>query len=39
LSTVRDSLEQERVAIAELGEHLRAKLDAPWQSPKLAAAA
>jgi glycyl-tRNA synthetase len=31
----RDSLEQERVAIDALPEHLSAKLDAPWQSPKL----
>jgi glycyl-tRNA synthetase len=32
----RDSLEQERVAIDELGDTLAARLAAPWQSPKLA---
>jgi glycyl-tRNA synthetase len=32
----RDSLEQERVAIDELGDILAARLAAPWQSPKLA---
>jgi glycyl-tRNA synthetase len=32
----RDSLEQERVAIDELGDTLVARLAAPWQSPKLA---
>jgi glycyl-tRNA synthetase len=31
----RDTLEQERIAIAELGDHLQAKLDAPWKSSKL----
>ncbi len=32
----RDSLEQERVAIDELGDLLALRLAAPWQSPKLA---
>jgi glycyl-tRNA synthetase len=32
----RDSLEQVRVAIGELGDHLVAKLSAEWRSPKLA---
>jgi glycyl-tRNA synthetase len=31
----RDSLEQERVAIAELPAHLAARLHTPWTSPKL----
>jgi glycyl-tRNA synthetase len=31
----RDSLQQERVAIGELGDVLAAKLAAPWRSPKL----
>jgi glycyl-tRNA synthetase len=31
----RDSLEQDRVAIDELGDVLAARLAAPWQSPKL----
>jgi glycyl-tRNA synthetase len=31
----RDSLEQERIAIGELPEHLSARLDGPWSSPKL----
>jgi len=34
----RDSLEQERVAIDEVGDLLASRLAAPWQSPKLAAA-
>ncbi len=34
----RDSLEQERVAIDELGDVLAARLAQPWASPKLAAA-
>ncbi len=32
----RDSLEQERVPIAELGDELERRLRAPWSSPKLA---
>ncbi|HEU4656990.1 MAG TPA: glycine--tRNA ligase [Capillimicrobium sp.] len=32
----RDSLAQERVAIDELADHLTARLDQPWRSPKLA---
>jgi glycyl-tRNA synthetase len=32
----RDSLAQERIAIDELADELRRRLDAPWQSPKLA---
>jgi glycyl-tRNA synthetase len=32
----RDSLDQERVAIDELPQHVAAKLAAPWTSPKLA---
>ena len=32
----RDSLEQERVPIEGLAERLLAKLEADWQSPKLA---
>jgi glycyl-tRNA synthetase len=32
----RDSLEQERIAIDELGDVLASRLAAPWQSPKLA---
>jgi glycyl-tRNA synthetase len=35
----RDSLEQERIPIDELGDELERRLDAPWQSPKLAASA
>jgi glycyl-tRNA synthetase len=31
----RDSLEQVRIAIDELGDHLVAKLSAEWRSPKL----
>ena len=31
----RDSLEQARIAIDELGEELQRRLDAPWLSPKL----
>jgi glycyl-tRNA synthetase len=31
----RDSLEQTRVAIDELGGELERRLAAPWQSPKL----
>ncbi len=31
----RDSLEQVRVPIAGLGEDLAARLEQPWQSPKL----
>jgi glycyl-tRNA synthetase len=31
----RDSLEQDRVPIAELGDELERRLAAPWQSPKL----
>jgi glycyl-tRNA synthetase len=34
----RDTLEQERVAIDDLPAHLGARLAAPWESPKLAAA-
>jgi glycyl-tRNA synthetase len=34
----RDTLQQERVAIADLPGHLGARLAAPWESPKLAAA-
>jgi glycyl-tRNA synthetase len=34
----RDSLEQERIAIDELGEELERRLRADWRSPKLAAA-
>jgi glycyl-tRNA synthetase len=34
----RDTLEQDRVAIDELPAHLGARLAAPWESPKLAAA-
>jgi glycyl-tRNA synthetase len=34
----RDTLEQERVAIDELPATLGARLAAPWESPKLAAA-
>ncbi len=33
----RDTLAQERVAIDELADLLAARLDAPWQSPKVAA--
>ena len=32
----RDSLEQSRIAIAELGDELAARLAAEWKSPKLA---
>ncbi len=32
----RDSLTQDRIAIAELGEELEHRLRAPWSSPKLA---
>jgi glycyl-tRNA synthetase len=32
----RDSLDQERIAIDELGDVLAARLAAPWQSPKVA---
>jgi glycyl-tRNA synthetase len=31
----RDSLEQDRVAIDELGDELAARLARPWRSPKL----
>jgi glycyl-tRNA synthetase len=31
----RDSLEQSRIAIAELGDELAGRLAAPWRSPKL----
>src|SRR5256885_1479902 len=31
----RDSLEQTRIAIAELGDELERRLDAEWKSPKL----
>src|SRR5438093_6370449 len=31
----RDSLEQERIAIGELPDHLAARLGARWSSPKL----
>jgi len=33
----RDSLAQERIAIAELGDELERRLRAPWRSPKLSA--
>jgi glycyl-tRNA synthetase len=33
----RDSLDQSRIAIGELGPELERRLAAPWQSPKLAA--
>jgi glycyl-tRNA synthetase len=33
----RDSLEQVRIAIAELGDELERRLRAPWTTPKLAA--
>ena len=33
----RDSLDQSRIAIAELGDELARRLEAPWASPKLAA--
>jgi glycyl-tRNA synthetase len=33
----RDSLGQERIPIAELGDELERRLRAPWQSPKIAA--
>jgi glycyl-tRNA synthetase len=32
----RDSLDQSRIAISELGEELEGRLAAPWTSPKLA---
>jgi glycyl-tRNA synthetase len=32
----RDGLEQDRIAIGELGEELERRLRAPWSSPKLA---
>jgi glycyl-tRNA synthetase len=32
----RDSLAQERLSIAELGEHIEQRLREPWRSPKLA---
>jgi glycyl-tRNA synthetase len=31
----RDSLEQQRVPIEELGDLLTARLEAPWTSPKV----
>jgi glycyl-tRNA synthetase len=31
----RDSLDQSRIAIDELGPELERRLAAPWQSPKL----
>ena len=31
----RDSLEQSRIPIAELGDELERRLEAPWTSPKL----
>ena len=31
----RDTLDQTRIAIAELGDELQSRLDAPWRSPKL----
>ena len=31
----RDSLEQVRIAIGELGDELERRLEAPWTSPKL----
>jgi glycyl-tRNA synthetase len=34
----RDTLAQERIAIAELGDEIERRLRAPWSSPKLAAA-
>jgi glycyl-tRNA synthetase len=34
----RDSLEQVRIPVAELGDELERRLAAPWQSPKLAPA-
>ncbi len=34
----RDSLEQSRIAVTELGDELARRLDAPWRSPKLDAA-
>jgi glycyl-tRNA synthetase len=34
----RDTLDQSRVAIDELGDELQRRLEAPWQSPKPAAA-
>jgi glycyl-tRNA synthetase len=35
----RDSLKQDRIAIAELGDELSSRLKGPWTSPKLKAAA
>jgi glycyl-tRNA synthetase len=35
----RDSLEQSRIAIAELADELSRRLAEPWSSPKLGAAA
>jgi glycyl-tRNA synthetase len=35
----RDSLEQDRIPIAELGDELTRRLKEPWTSPKLGAAA
>jgi glycyl-tRNA synthetase len=35
----RDSLKQDRIAIAELGDELTRRLKTPWTSPKLGAAA
>jgi glycyl-tRNA synthetase len=35
----RDSLEQSRIAISELGAELSRRLAEPWSSPKLGAAA
>ena len=32
----RDSLDQSRIAIAELSDELERRLEAPWTSPKLA---
>jgi glycyl-tRNA synthetase len=31
----RDSLDQARLSIAEVGEELERRLAAPWKSPKL----
>jgi glycyl-tRNA synthetase len=31
----RDSLDQSRIAIADLGPELERRLNAPWKSPKL----
>jgi glycyl-tRNA synthetase len=35
----RDSLKQDRIAIAELGDELVRRLKEPWTSPKIGAAA